>query len=182
MRLHNQVTRGVFMGKRICHLWSLCQEGKRDGNHGVRFLVHPEPTSSVLGSTWLAVVGYLVTAWSKEKWMDWRALFKPASDLHWRWGQESSYLRWCLSQNVPVPIWKASIWKRSHQLFTKQGWSDFLKIYFVVCVWMFCLHVYLYTTCPWRKIRGHRGLGARIGITSGCKPPDLGVGNWAWLL
>lgn len=69
----------------------------------------------------------------------------------------SSYLRWCLSQNVPVPIWKASIWKRSHQLFTKQGWFDFLKIYFVVWVWMFCLHVYLHTICPCRKIRGHRG-------------------------
>ena len=37
---------------------------------------------SVFGSTWLAVVGYLVPAWSKEKRMDWRSLFKSASDKH----------------------------------------------------------------------------------------------------
>ena len=69
----------------------------------------------------------------------------------------SFYLRWCLSHNVPVPIGKASIWKRSHQLFTKQVWFDFFKIYIVACVWMFHLHVYLHTTCPWRKIEGIQG-------------------------
>ena len=45
----------------------ICQEGKRDGNHGVRFLVDAKPVSSVFGSTGLAVEGYLVPAWSMEK-------------------------------------------------------------------------------------------------------------------
>ena len=75
-------------------------------------------------------------------------------------------------------------------------WNGLMFCYFIVClfidcfpsfliflcVWLFCLHVCMCTTCMqclWRPEEGSRFPGT--GITSGCEPP-CGCGNWTQVL